>query len=72
MLTLCSFRFQRPTTGEPGERSGDPEAAGVRLLCLGWAPSGRRTGGLAGPSPSSTAVHVPEAPLWRETMLVLR
>lgn len=68
-----AFRcLQGFATSELGERSGDPQAQGLCLLRLGWALPCRRSGRASGPSTASTAVHVFEASLRWEAMLVLR
>lgn len=68
-----AFRcFQGFATSELGKRSGDPQTQGLCLLRLGWALPCRRSGRTSGPSTASTAVHVFEAPLRWEAMLVLR
>lgn len=65
------FSFQGSETGELGERPRDPPTTSVRLLRVGWPPSGRRFGRPSRSSSAPTSVHVPQAPFRRETMLVL-
>lgn len=64
-------RFQGFETGEPGEGPGDAQTPGLRVLRLGRAFPGHRTGGPSRSSAAAASVHVSEAALRREAVLVL-